>query len=61
MSTSGLSWCYGTAADGLRHKQPRFFARLGCRRLDELAGRLQATPAFQATTPEPEKLTDQLV
>ena len=55
MSTSGLSWCYGTAADGLRHKQPRFFARLGCRRLDELAERLQAT------TPEPETLTDQLV
>ena len=44
-----------------RGKRPNFIADLGCRRLDELAERLQATPAFQATMPEPETLTSELV
>jgi glutathione S-transferase len=52
--TVAVFWLFGRA------KRPRFFARLGCGRLDELAERLQATSAFQATTPEPETLTDQL-
>jgi len=43
-----------------RGKRPNFIAGLGCRRLDELAERLQATPAFQATMPEPETLTNEL-
>jgi glutathione S-transferase len=43
-----------------RARRPRFFARLGCDRLDDLAGRLQETSAFQMTAPEPEALTDQL-
>jgi glutathione S-transferase len=47
-------WLFGRA------KRPRFFAAPGCGRIDELAERLQATPAFQATIPEPETLTDQL-
>jgi glutathione S-transferase len=53
--TVAVFWLFGRA------KRPRFFARLGCGRLDELAERLQATPAFQATMPESETLTDQLV
>jgi glutathione S-transferase len=53
--TVAVFWLFGRA------RRPRFFARLGCGRLDELAERLQATSAFQATTPEPETLTDQLV
>jgi glutathione S-transferase len=52
--TVAAFWLFGRA------KRPRFFAGLGCDRLDELAERLQATSAFQATTPEPETLTDQL-
>jgi glutathione S-transferase len=52
--TVAVFWLFGRA------KRPRFFAGLGCGRLDELAERLQATPAFQATTPEPETLSDQL-
>jgi glutathione S-transferase len=47
-------WLFGRA------KRPRFFAGLGCARLEELAERLHATPEFQATMPEPETLTDQL-
>ena len=35
-----------------RGKRPNFFAGLGCTKLDALAERLQATPAFQATMPE---------
>ena len=50
--TVAALWLFG------RTKRPRFFAGLGCDRLDELAERLQATPAFQATMPEPETLTD---
>jgi glutathione S-transferase len=52
--TVAAFWLFGRA------KRPRFFADLGCGRLDELAERLQATPAFQATMPEPETLTDRL-
>ena len=43
-----------------RGKRPNFIAGLGCCRLDDLAERLQATPAFQATMPEPEMLTSEL-
>jgi glutathione S-transferase len=43
-----------------RGKRPNFIAGLGCNRLDELAERLQATPAFRATMPEPETLTNEL-
>jgi glutathione S-transferase len=52
--TVAAFWLFGRA------KRPRFFAGLGCARLDELAERLQATPEFQATLAEPETLTDQL-
>jgi glutathione S-transferase len=52
--TVAVLWLFGRA------KRPRFFASLGCVRLEELAERLQATPEFQATMPEPETLTDQL-
>jgi glutathione S-transferase len=52
--TVAVFWLFGRA------KRPRFFARLACRKLDELAERLQVTPEFQATLPEPEMLTDQL-
>ena len=41
-------------------KRPNFIAGLGCGKLDELAERLQATPAFQATMPEPEVLSNEL-
>jgi glutathione S-transferase len=44
-----------------RGKRPKFFASLGCTKLDALAERLQATPAFQATMPEAETLTSELV
>ena len=53
--TVAVFWLFGRA------KRPRFFAKLGCMRLDDLAERLQATSAFQATLPELETLTDQLV
>ena len=52
--TVAVFWLFGRA------RRPNFFARLGCNRLDELAERLQTTPAFQTTMPEPEALTDQL-
>jgi glutathione S-transferase len=41
-------------------KRPNFAARLRCEKLGELAERLQATSAFQATMPEPEPLTNEL-
>jgi glutathione S-transferase len=44
-----------------RGKRPNFFADLRCGKLDALAERLQATPAFQATMPEAETLTSELV
>jgi glutathione S-transferase len=43
-----------------RAKRPRLFAGLGCARLEALAERLQGTPAFQATLPEPETLANEL-
>ena len=52
--TVAVFWLFGRA------KRPRFFASLGCARLEQLAERLQATPEFQATLPEPETLTDQI-
>jgi glutathione S-transferase len=52
--TVAVFWLFGRA------KRPRFFAGLGCRRLDTLAERLQDTPAFQATLPEPETLANEL-
>jgi glutathione S-transferase len=36
------------------------FEGLGCKRLEALAERLQETPDFLATLPEPEALADQL-
>jgi glutathione S-transferase len=53
--TVAVFWLFGRA------KRPRFFAGLACPNLEDLAERLQATPEFQATLPEPETLTDQLV
>jgi glutathione S-transferase len=44
-----------------RGKRPNFFAELGCSKLDALAERLQATPAFLATMPEAETLTSELM
>jgi glutathione S-transferase len=52
--TVAVFWLFGRA------KRPRFFEGLGCTRLEALAERLQTTPAFQATMPEPETLTDHL-
>jgi glutathione S-transferase len=52
--TVAVFWLFGRA------KRPRFFAGLGCDRLDALAERLQVTPAFQATVPEPETLANEL-
>lgn len=52
--TVAVFWLFGRA------KRPNFFAELGCRRLDALAERLQDTPEFRATLPEPETLANQL-
>lgn len=52
--TVAVFWLFGRA------KRPRFFAGLGCDRLDDLAGRLQTIEAFQTTLPEPETLADVL-
>ncbi len=52
--TVAVFWLFGRA------KRPRFFATLGCDKLDKLAERLQATSEFQATMPEPEALTKAL-
>jgi len=43
-----------------RGKRPNFLAELRCDKLDALAERLQATPAFQATLPEAESLSNEL-
>jgi glutathione S-transferase len=53
--TIAVFWLFGRA------KRPRFFERLGCHRLEALAARLQETPAFQATQPEPETLAAELM
>jgi hypothetical protein len=47
-------WLFGCG------KRPRFFAGLGCNRLQALAEKLQDTPAFQATLPEKEMLASEL-
>jgi glutathione S-transferase len=52
--TVAVFWLFGRA------KRPRFFAGLGCHKLDGLAERLQATSEFQATMPEPEALPETL-
>ena len=52
--TVAVFWLFGRA------KRPRFFAGLGCRRLEALADRLQDTAEFQATLPEPETLANRL-
>jgi glutathione S-transferase len=52
--TVAVFWLFGSA------KRPRFFAGLGCKRLDALAERLQGTAEFQATLPEPETLANEL-
>ena len=52
--TVAVFWLFGRA------KRPNFFANLGCDRLEDLAERLQATPEFQATEPEPETLVSEL-
>ena len=52
--TVAVFWLFG------RGKRPRFFAGLGCAKLEALADRLQDTPEFQATLPEPETLASDL-
>ena len=52
--TVAVFWLFGCG------KRPKFFAGLGCRRLQALAEKLQDSPAFQATLPEPEMLTNRL-
>ena len=52
--TVAVFWSFGRA------KRPRFFAGLGCTKLEALAERLQGTPEFQATLPEPETLASEL-
>jgi len=52
--TVAVFWLFG------RGKRPRFFADLGCAKLEALADRLQGTPEFQATLPEPETLASDL-
>ena len=52
--TVAVFWLFG------RGKRPRFFASLGCSALEALADRLQDTPEFQATLPEPETLASEL-
>jgi glutathione S-transferase len=52
--TVAVFWLFG------RGKRPRFFAGLGCAKLEALAERLQDTPEFQATLPEPETLANEL-
>ena len=52
--TVALFWLFGRA------KRPRFFAGLGCAKLQALAERLADTPEFQATMPEPETLANDL-
>ena len=52
--TVAVFWLFGRA------KRPRFFAGLGCAKLDVLAERLQGMPEFHATLPEPETLASEL-
>ena len=52
--TVAVFWLFGRA------KRPRFFAGLGCTKLETLAERLQDTPEFRATMPEPETLASGL-
>ena len=52
--TIAVFWLFG------RGKRPKFFAALGCRKLEALAEKLRDTPAFQATLPERETLASEL-
>ena len=52
--TVAVFWLFGRA------KRPRFFAGLGCAKLETLAEQLQDTPEFQATLPETETLASEL-
>jgi glutathione S-transferase len=52
--TVAVFWLFGHG------KRPKFFAGLGCKRLEVLAEKLQDTPAFQATLPEKEMLASEL-
>ena len=52
--TVAVFWLFGRA------KRPRFFAGLGCAKLETLAERLQDTPEFQANLPETETLASEL-
>jgi glutathione S-transferase len=52
--TVAVFWLFGRA------KRPRFFAGLGCAKLQALVERLADTPEFQATMPEPETLANDL-
>jgi glutathione S-transferase len=52
--TVAVFWLFGRA------KRPKFFAALGCNKLEALAEKLQDTPTFQATLPEKETLTNEL-
>ena len=52
--TVAVFWLFGCG------KRPKFFAGLGCNRLQALAEKLQGTPAFQATFPEKETLASEL-
>ena len=52
--TVAVFWLFGRA------KRPRFFAGLGCAKLQALAERLADTPEFRATLPEPETLPNDL-
>ena len=52
--TVAVFWLFGGG------KRPKFFAALGCRKLEALAEKLQDAPAFQATLPEQETLASEL-
>ena len=52
--TLAVFWNFGTAT------RPNFMERLGCPRIEEMAARLEATPAFQATQREAEQLPPKL-
>ncbi len=52
--TVAIFWLFGCG------KRPTFFAGLGCRRLEALASCLRDTPAFGATAPESEILSNRL-
>ncbi len=52
--TTAVFWSFGMA------KRPGIFAKLNCPKLHALSETLEATPAFKATQPEAEMLSNQL-